>query len=69
MDKRADELLHRLWSKAVGTEGYNKQEWKELAAMIEKEVYGSKELISTAVHEGHVTLCRECYDRAGNLVR
>ena len=25
-----DHLLHRLWTKAVGTEGYNKAEWKEL---------------------------------------
>lgn len=23
-------LFHRLWSKAVGTEGYNKEEWKQL---------------------------------------
>lgn len=26
------ELLHRLWSKAVGTPGYDKEEWKRLEA-------------------------------------
>lgn len=26
------ELLHKLWTKAVGTADYNKQEWKELEA-------------------------------------
>lgn len=28
------ELLHRLWTKAVGTEGYNKGEWERLEAML-----------------------------------
>ena len=26
----ADALLHRLWTKAVGTDGYVKDDWKEL---------------------------------------
>ena len=41
MDKRADELLHQLWSKAVGKEGYDKDQWKELAALIESAVYSN----------------------------
>ena len=31
----ADGLLHRLWTKAVGTEGYDKEEWKAL----EREIW------------------------------
>ena len=27
-------LFHTLWSKAVGTEGYDKQEWKRLEAAV-----------------------------------
>jgi hypothetical protein len=27
-------LLHTLWTKAVGTNGYNKEEWKRLAAFV-----------------------------------
>lgn len=27
-------LLHTLWTKAVGTENYNKNEWKQLAAYL-----------------------------------
>lgn len=30
----AHALLHRLWTKAVGTDGYIKQEWKDLEAFI-----------------------------------
>jgi hypothetical protein len=37
-----DSLLHRLWSKAVGSADYDKEEWKRLAAYVEKNVYGSK---------------------------
>ena len=29
------ELLHRLWTKAVGTEGYDKEEWRELERRVE----------------------------------
>lgn len=29
-------LFHRLWSKAVGTLGYNKQEWLELEQLLLK---------------------------------
>jgi hypothetical protein len=32
-------LLHRLWSKAVGTSDYNKKEWKEFEAEVESYVY------------------------------
>lgn len=34
--QRKHELFHILWTKAVGTEGYNKQEWLEL----ERFLYG-----------------------------
>jgi hypothetical protein len=27
-------LLHRLWTKAVGTAGYDKREWKQLEALL-----------------------------------
>lgn len=30
-------LLHTLWSKAVGTEGYVKEEWRQLARLIESQ--------------------------------
>jgi hypothetical protein len=29
-----DETLHRLWTKAVGTEGYDKTEWLKLEALV-----------------------------------
>lgn len=32
--READRLLHVLWTKAVGTEGYVKDEWKALEAAI-----------------------------------
>lgn len=31
---RRHRLLHRLWSKAVGTPGYDKQEWKALEDLL-----------------------------------
>ena len=37
IDKRiekTDNLLHRLWTKAVGTKDYDKSEWKELERRI-----------------------------------
>lgn len=27
-------LLHTLWTKAVGTEGYNKKEWQKLSQIL-----------------------------------
>lgn len=30
-------LLHTLWSKAVGTEGYSKAEWVKLAKVLEEK--------------------------------
>ena len=32
--KRLNEVFHQLWTKAVGTEGYNKEEWQELGKLI-----------------------------------
>lgn len=34
MPKRWHELLNQLWTKAVGTEGYEKAEWRELEAIL-----------------------------------
>ena len=34
--KEADAILHRLWTWAVGMEGYDKAEWKRLEALIWK---------------------------------
>lgn len=33
-DSIAYHLLHRLWTKAVGTPGYDKREWKELEKLL-----------------------------------
>ena len=33
-DRQAELLLNRLWTKAVGTEGYDKQEWLRLQAYL-----------------------------------
>ena len=29
-----NQLLHRLWTKAVGTEGYNKKQWQALEFVV-----------------------------------
>ncbi len=34
--KDLHQLFHKLWTKAVGTDGYNKSEWKQLERMIER---------------------------------
>jgi len=39
MSNAAEILFLRLWTKAVGTKDYDKEEWKELQRFIEKEVY------------------------------
>ncbi len=33
--RRIQEALHKLWTKAVGTKGYVKAEWKELSKAID----------------------------------
>ncbi len=33
-------ILHKLWTKAVGTDGYNKREWAELEALIYASRHG-----------------------------
>jgi hypothetical protein len=30
-------LLHTLWTKAVGTEGYNKKEWQKLNVILSQK--------------------------------
>ena len=37
-----NELLHILWTKAVGTEGYDKKEWQLLEAYVNGEVNWSQ---------------------------
>ena len=32
--REMDQLLHRLWTKAVGTKDYDKKEWQALEQMI-----------------------------------
>jgi hypothetical protein len=32
--EKAHRLVHKLWTKAVGTEDYNKSEWLELEALV-----------------------------------
>ena len=34
--KEAHRLLHTLWTKAVGTRDYVKQEWREMELIIER---------------------------------
>ncbi len=34
----ADILLHKLWTKAVGTTDYDKEEWKEFQALLERMI-------------------------------
>jgi hypothetical protein len=36
----AEAMLHRLWTKAVGTPGYVKAEWKVLASWVESRLHG-----------------------------
>jgi len=33
--RRAHDLFHRLWTKAVGTPGYDKRQWQDLNHAIE----------------------------------
>jgi len=33
-----ENMLHKLWTKAVGTEGYDKKLWMELERLIHKEI-------------------------------
>jgi hypothetical protein len=45
---KRNELLHILWTKAVGTKDYNKKEWQEFAAMLEFSSTGEKEVTADA---------------------
>ncbi len=36
-----DRILHRLWTKAVGTEGYDKAEWVELERIVHQKAYAT----------------------------
>lgn len=40
------DLFHRLWSKAVGTQEYNKEEWKKLEAKISNLMLKGKEKVN-----------------------
>ncbi len=39
----ADALLHRLWTKAVGTPDYDKDEWHKMEALVRKAIKGCGE--------------------------
>lgn len=39
--KRIKALFHRLWSKAVSTESYDKREWQELQELLKIEGFGA----------------------------
>lgn len=39
-----DELLHKLWTKAVDTQGYRKEEWLELERLVLRYVAHEKNL-------------------------
>lgn len=32
-----DNILHQLWTRAVGTDGYSKKDWRQLQAQLEGE--------------------------------
>jgi hypothetical protein len=36
VESKSDTLLHRLWTKAVGTANYDKSEWVQLQAQFER---------------------------------
>jgi len=48
--KEMDLLLHKLWTKAVGTEDYNKQEWLLLERMIWEDLPNKPVEIDRAMH-------------------
>lgn len=35
-EKALNAVLHTLWTKAVGTPGYRKEEWKQLSSAIDR---------------------------------
>lgn len=40
--------FHKLWTKAVGTEGYDKSQWKELGRLIEQLISARNETYDIA---------------------
>jgi len=50
-----DEVLHRVWTKAVGTEGYDKAEWRELEALVHAGITARKPTVTNEEQAiGHV---------------
>lgn len=45
-NQEVQRIFHRLWTKAVGTEDYEKPEWKQLNAVIEDLTYLSTEALA-----------------------
>lgn len=39
-----DEIFHKLWTKAVGTEGYRKKEWQNLEKIVRAGIEALKKL-------------------------
>lgn len=58
------QLFHRLWTRAVGTEGYVKADWKRLGAAIEEKYRSTMEPERHNVHEEGFDEHRVCPDPA-----
>lgn len=41
-DQAIHTLLHTLWTKAVGTDGYDKEEWKRMSAFVYEHIDSTK---------------------------
>jgi hypothetical protein len=54
---KTEELFHELWTKAVGTEGYDKSRWKELQSFLERMMSEKTKTI-----HAHIELRGACCD-------
>ena len=71
--------LHTLWTRAVGTEGYDKREWEELGEVIRKLAEVEERVlcmncgksVSSPVPKGTVIRawveCPECIEKKGHV--
>jgi hypothetical protein len=54
----AQQLLHKLWTKAVGTKGYDKKEWQQLEAiLLDFEYETDNRCIECGLEDGHRQNC------------
>ncbi len=66
-----DRLLHRLWTKAVGTPDYDKAEWLALErALLGRTATSDPPLMhrSPATWEGHKGIVPRLIDKAGEML-